>query len=182
MTATSPLPQRLRVAHLSPSRRNDFDLSPDKAACQAIAEEMGLISLPKMRFSGHVRAQGSDEWVLEGMLDATVVQPCVVTLDPVRSDLSESIGLTFSPHIASPDEEEIEMGDETVEPLGQWIDLGAIALEALALALPVHPRRQDAELPEEAQDADDDGDGEETRKPFAGLADLIRKNNGDQDL
>ncbi|MFD1797614.1 DUF177 domain-containing protein [Paracoccus aurantiacus] len=178
MPASSPLPDRLRVAHLSPARDNEFDLKPDAGARAAIAAEMELSDLPKLRFTGRVRARGSDEWVLDGTLRATVVQPCVVTLDPVTTPLEEQVSLVFSPHVTTPEEDEIEMGDETIEPLGQWIDLGAIALEALALALPTHPRKDGAELPEAAADDDAGAASAETRKPFAGLADLMKKDPG----
>lgn len=178
MPISSPLPDRLRVAHLSPSRDNEFDLAPDAAAREAVAAGMDLIALPKLRFKGRVRARGREEWVLEGTLNATVVQACVVTLDPVRTALEEEVSLVFSPYVAAPEEEEVEMGDETVEPLGQWINLGDIALEALALALPTHPRKDGAEMPEGAADPDDDADSGETRKPFAGLANLMKKGDG----
>ena len=98
---------------------------------------------------------------------------------PVETTLTEDVSLIFSPHVATPDEEEIEMGDDTVEPLGQWIQLGDIALEALSLALPTHPRAPGAELPEDAQD---DTGAEEPRRPFAGLADLMKAKKPDQDL
>jgi len=175
MNPNSLLPERLRVAHLSVARDNTFDLNPDAETRQRIAEALGLLSLPKMRFHGQVRARGRDEWVLEGELQASVVQPCVVTLDPVRTALREEVHLIFTPHLSQPDEEEVEMGDDTLEPLGAWIQLGGIAIEALSLALPTNPRKPDAEMPEEATDPLDIDEPPEPRKPFAGLADMMKK-------
>ncbi|WBU62922.1 YceD family protein [Paracoccus aerodenitrificans] len=173
MSVFSPLSERLRVAHLSPNRDNPFDIAPDAAARREIAAELSLSELPHMRFSGRVQASGAEEWALDGKLSATVVQPCVITLDPVTTEISETVSLLFSPHVAAPEEDEVEMGDDSVEPLGQWIDIGAIAIEALSLALPTHPRAPGAELPE---DASDPGPEEESsRKPFAGLADLMKR-------
>ena len=80
MNTSNPLPERLRVAHLSPSRPNPFDLTPDAAARRAIADDLDLLDLPAFRFEGAIRATGSDAWALTGQLSATVVQPCVVTL------------------------------------------------------------------------------------------------------
>ncbi len=179
MNTSHPLPERLRVSHLSPSRPNSFDLTPDADARRAIAADLDLLDLPKLRFEGAIRASGTDAWALKGQLTATVVQACVVTLAPVETTLTEDVSLLFSPHVVAPDEEEVEMGDETVEPLGQWIQLGDIAIEALALALPTHPRAPGAELPEDAQD--DTGE-DEPRRPFAGLADLMKAKKPDQDL
>ncbi len=58
--------------------------------------------------------------------------------------------------------------DDDIEPLGARIDLGAIALEALALALPAYPRRPDAAL----VDSEPNAGGEGLEKPFASLAAL----------
>lgn len=173
MSVFTPLSDRLRVAHLSPGRDNAFALEPDAAARQAIAAELGLSDLPAMRFSGAVRASGADEWALTGRLEATVVQPCVITLEPVTTVITEPVSLIFSPHVSAPEEDEVEMGDDSVEPLGQSIDIGAIAIEALSLALPTHPRAPGAEMPAIA--GDDAPEPEETRKPFAGLAAMMKK-------
>lgn len=177
MSAGNPIPQRLRVAHLSPSRPNEFDIHPDQKARDLIAAELDLLDLPDLRFTGAIRASGADDWALSGKLTARVVQPCAITLEPVVSDLSEDVELIFSPHVATPTEEEVEMGDDSIEPLGAWIELGDIALEALALALPTRPLAPGAALPDTPEDVA--GDEGETRKPFAGLADLMKRDSDD---
>ena len=175
MSAGNPIPQRLRVAHLSPSRPNEFDIVPDEKARARIAAELDLLDLPEMQFAGAIRAAGADDWALSGKLTARVVQPCAITLEPVPSAISEDVELIFSPHFAMPTEEEVEMGDDSVEPLGQWIELGDIALEALSLALPTRPLAPGASLADAADDTGADEDDGETRKPFAGLADLLKR-------
>ena len=72
---------------------------------------------------------------------------------------------------------EVEMPeDETIDPLGEQIDLWAVMTEALALALPAYPRADRAEL--ETDSAIPPGAApieEEETKPFAALADLKKK-------
>ncbi|RMC36562.1 YceD family protein [Paracoccus alkanivorans] len=175
MTAPDSHPQRLRVAHLNPRAPTPFTLRPDEKTRAAIAEELGLQGLPELELRGELRAEGGDAWLLQGRLTARVVQSCVITLKPVKTDLAEEIHRHYSPHIRPPEGEEIEMPDETLEPLGQFIDLTAVMIEELTLALPQYPRAEDAELPgiaEEETEAD-------TRKPFAGL-DKLLKGEGNQ--
>lgn len=167
--------ERLRNAHLSPSRPNEFDISPDSGARARIAADMDLLTLHELRFYGNIQASGADDWALSAKLTARIVQPCSITLEPVETTINEDISLIFSPHITAPDAEEVEMGDDSIEPLGQWIELSTIALEALALALPLHPLAPGAEMPDFAHDSDYEMDAE-SHKPFAGLADLIKKN------
>ena len=61
MNPSNPLPERLRVSHLSPSRANAFDLTPEAPARRAIADTLNLLDLPQLRFEGAIRAQGADE-------------------------------------------------------------------------------------------------------------------------
>ncbi|MDP5306755.1 YceD family protein [Paracoccus spongiarum] len=160
---------RVRVAHLNPRQPTPFAVDPDAGARQAIAEELGISGLPKLGFRGEIRAEGGDGWALRGVLTATVVQPCVVTLRPVRTALREEVTRHYSPHLSDPEGDEIEMPDETLEPLGQFIDLGAVAIETLALALPEYPRAEGAALP----DAPPDEAPADTRRPFAGLGRML---------
>lgn len=179
MTASPPTATRLRVSHLSARQPNPFALRPDGEARQAIATELDLSSLPKLAFEGEIRATSGEGWLLNGRLRATVVQPCVVSLRPVRTALDETVTRRYSPHLAAPEADETEMPDETLEPLGNFIDLGAVMIEELSLALPPWPRAEGAELPEGAQDDPDGGepggDASEdgTRRPFAGLDKLL---------
>lgn len=160
---------RLRVAHLNPRQPTPFVLEPDANTRAALAQEMGLIKLPALRFAGKIAPAMNDAWKLDGNLVARVVQPCVVTLSPVPADLREPVTRLYSPHAADPDGEDAEMPDDEVEQLGQYIDLAAVMAEALALALPLYPRAAGAQLD------DPDVDEDDVRRPFAGLADLMKK-------
>ncbi|KGJ03583.1 Uncharacterized metal-binding protein YceD, DUF177 family [Paracoccus halophilus] len=170
MTEPKNTPTSYRVAHLNPHQPTEFALAPDAARRQALAGELDLRDLPRLDFSGRIRAIGNDSWRVEGRLSARVVQPCVVTLAPVTTDLHEDVERIFSPHVTPPEGEEVEMPDDAIEPLGQFIDLDAIMAEAIALALPLYPRARGAAL-----DAHEEPPAEETRKPFSGLADLLGK-------
>ncbi len=144
-----PTSQPFRVADLAQNRSTPFELRPDAAELSALAEELGLLGLRKLSFSGQIAGQGRRDWVLTGQLGATVVQPCVVG-------------------------EEVEMPeDDTQEQLGSVIDPGQVMVEALALALPLYPRKEGVG----SGDASFAGPGitpmtDEEAKPFAGLAAL----------
>jgi len=175
MTDSTTPQTRFRVAHLNPRQPTGFALAPAAAARQALAAELGIGALPRLRFSGRIRAVSNDGWEVTGTLSARVVQPCVVTLAPVATDLEENVHRIFSPHIAAPREGEIEMPDDELEPLGQFIDVEAIMTEALVLALPLYPRAEGAVLDApETEPGSAPGEGEQLRKPFAGLADLLK--------
>ena len=169
----------LRVAQLRSRGMQDFDLAPDTDARGLIAQELGLSDLRKLRLQGQVTEDGAD-WVLEAHLGATVVQPCVVTLDPVTTRIDETVTRRFSPEAERPENlpgDEMEMPeDDTVEPLEQDIDLNRVLIEALSLALPPWPRSDNAELVHITAAAEGvEPLTDEDTKPFAGLADLRDK-------
>jgi uncharacterized metal-binding protein YceD (DUF177 family) len=102
-----------------------------------------------------------------------VVQTCVVTLEPVTTRVDQAVRRRFLPHAAARAAELVvdPEEDDEVEPLGERIDLGLVAVEALALALPAYPRKEGAVLGPVATDEI----AEDEPKPFAALAALRGK-------
>jgi len=175
----STMPRPFRVSELSQKHPTPFEIAPDAPALEALAQDMGLLGLRKLRFTGEIAHEGATGWRLSGHLGATVVQPCVVTLEPVSTRIEEEVERRYIPDLPATGDlpEEMEMPeDETQEPLGATIDPGAVMAEALALALPLYPRRDSVEPeqtaftePGKTPMSDDDV------KPFAGLAALRSK-------
>jgi len=150
-----PASRRLPWAHLLTraafARRQplEFDLSPAPEARAALAAELGLLRLPKLRFTGRFLPTGAADWQLEARLGASVVQPCVVSLTPVKTRIEETVTRRFlaEPPVAPAGESRMPDDDETESLPSAGLDLGAVMAEALALALPDYPRAPGAELP-----------------------------------
>lgn len=167
-------PSALRIADLSQNTPTPFELRPDSAQLDAMAQELDLLALRKLSFAGEIAAEGKRDWVLTGKLGATVVQPCVVTLEPVTTRIDVPVRRTYLANMPEPEGDEVEMPeDETLEPLGSVIDPAVVMAEALALSLPLYPRKEDAE-PGDATFAAPGTTplSDEDVKPFAGLAGL----------
>ena len=90
----------IRVADLSARRPVSFDLAPDAADMARITADLGLLGLRKLRLRGSLTAEGRADWLLRADLGATVIQPCVVTLDPVQTRIDEPVTRRFSPDAA----------------------------------------------------------------------------------
>ncbi|PSL21597.1 YceD family protein [Shimia abyssi] len=171
-----------RVADLPQNRVTRFDLRPDPETMTEIATSLGLIGLRKLSFKGELSAFGKSDWQLAAHLGASVVQPCVVTLDPVTTRIEADIERLFLAKMPEwSDEEEVEMPEnENADTLGSEIDIGLVMQEALALYLPLYPRAEGAELgetvfTEPGKQAMTDQDA----RPFAGLA-ALRGKLGDE--
>lgn len=184
MSKSPPSGAALRVSALAQNAATPFLVQPDAAAMVVIAEELALSGLRKLRFGGEVRGHGATDWLLSGTLGATVTQPCGVTLEPVTTRIDVPVRRLYVRDLQEVDAPEVEMPeDDEVEPLTQWIDPEAVMIEALSLSLPLYPRADHAEpLPETV--LTEPGAAPLTAqamKPFAGLAALKDKLEGDDD-
>ena len=166
-----------RVAAIAGRSATHVKFAPDAAARKVIAAALNLSDLPQMLFDGDIRPSGKRDMVLTGKLTALAVQPCSVTLEPVRSRIDEQVVRQYLADFIMPDGEEVEIPeDDTLEPLGEVIDAAQVAIEALALALPLYPRAPGVELGEVAVAPPGAAPLQDTDlKPFAGLAKLFDK-------
>jgi uncharacterized metal-binding protein YceD (DUF177 family) len=174
MSATPPSATALRVATLSQSGPTVFSVRPDPAVLARLVGALEVEGLRKLAFTGDVRPLGDRDWQLTARLGATVTQLCVVTLEPVVTRLDVDVTRTFLRDYTPSDEAEIEMPeDDSVEPLGLWIDPALVMQEELALALPAYPRKDTG--PSETVRVTEPGKepmSDAQARPFAGLAAL----------
>jgi uncharacterized metal-binding protein YceD (DUF177 family) len=132
-----------------------------------LAKLAGLRELPRLSAVFDLTPRGGGLHVA-GQVSAHLGQTCVVTLDPIESDITESIDVVFVPAIRTP-AKDLKLDDEPPELLvGDKIDLGAIATEFLLLGIDPYPRKAGAEFtPIRADDAG--------ARPFAALEALKKR-------
>ena len=100
----------------------------------------------------------------------------MITLEPVTTRIDQPVRRLWLPETGRPSPEVVLLADaeDEPEPLGDRIDLGLVATEALALAVPAYPRKPGAALRPGA----DAEAGEDEPRPFAALA-ALRAKHGD---
>ena len=158
----------MAVADLPARRASAFHLRPDAGQRAELARDLDLLALRKLDFRGTLAPDGARDWRLEGTLGATVVQPCIITAEPVTTRLDVPVTRRFLAQMPEPEGDESEIPDDSLEPLGTEIDPGAVMVEALALALPDYPRASGAELGE-IEAAPPGAAPLRTESPFAAL-------------
>jgi hypothetical protein len=146
-------------------------LTADVYTRQAIAAMAGLRELPRLDATFDVARSGHDGLRVSGQVSATVGQTCVVTLEPIESELTEMFDLIFKPPHGPLGGAETRYGidSEETEPLNDGtVDLGAIATEFLLLGVDPYPRKPGAVFQPPPSD-------EPGGSAFAALAALQRK-------
>jgi uncharacterized metal-binding protein YceD (DUF177 family) len=156
-----------------PESGRHFNLDADETIRGPIARAGGLIELSRLQAHLDVEPQGRTGLRVRGSVSATVVQACVVTLEPVVNEVAEDVDVTFVPETAEtarpPAEKDADIDLETADPPelleNGAADLGALTIEFLLLGLDPYPRKEGvAFAPAEPADAKEN--------PFAVLAAL----------
>jgi uncharacterized metal-binding protein YceD (DUF177 family) len=179
MAASPPIWSRKVAVEDVPEAGLHIDLDADGHTRAAIAEAAGLRDLPRLEASFDLSRHGRGGLRVDGEMSATVGQTCVVSLEPIESDIRETIDLVFTPSAGATLADEsgaatMQFGDaEPPEPLiGGEVDLGAIVTEFLMLGIDPYPRKEGAEFEPPARQEDPSG------HPFAALAALKKAKGG----
>jgi uncharacterized metal-binding protein YceD (DUF177 family) len=153
-TTEKPDPWRVAVAVAQiPETGLNRDIEADQAIRHAIADVGGLREVLSAQASFDVTPKSGGRFHVSGQVRARIGQTCVVTLDPIESDIDEAIDLVFAPPEQVPQMaalvDEAEHGDgetpDPPEPIENGIiDLGRLATDALYLAIDPYPRKPDA--------------------------------------
>ena len=164
-----------------------LDITASDGERAALAKRFGFIGLPA--FSARVTVdRRPGQVIVEGRLRGTIVQACILTLDPVTQELDDTFRIVFRQDLT--EERDPESGEallsaqaDAPEPLsGNMLDVGEIVAEQLSLAADPYPRRPGAKLEDVlpkprkgGKSGRDTGKTEQRRHPFAGLAALRDK-------
>jgi len=148
------------------------DIEASAVTREAMAELGGLREILSASAALDVTPKSGGRVHVEGRIRARIGQTCVVTLDPIESDIDEPIDLIFAPPEQIPEmaalvdeaaESAVEIPDPPEPIVNGVIDLGRLATDALFLGVDPYPRKPDAvfEVPVVPPDPED--------HPFAAL-------------
>ncbi len=143
-----PEMQRLfAIARIGEGVRFVVDSKPEER--EALALRMGIVAIHALTCRFDLRRDIGDAIGARGLIQASVRQICVVSLEPFDSDITEDFSVRFVPAGTESDDLDFEAEDE-IGYEGGVLDLGEATSEQLALALDPFPRKPGAELPHDA--------------------------------
>src|SRR4051812_11304555 len=127
-------------------------LEASVAERQAVAELAGLREVVSAAADLDVIPKSGGQFRVTGRVRARIGQICVVTLDPIESEIDEEVDLLFAPEAevrkmadlvgeGQDDAEPPEVIDPPEPIVNGIIDLGRIATDALFLAVDPYPRK-----------------------------------------
>ncbi|MCC6470485.1 MAG: DUF177 domain-containing protein [Alphaproteobacteria bacterium] len=164
----------------------DIEIEAGAAEREALARRFGLLALDVLRARCRLRPVAGGMIELTARFDASVVQECVVTLEPVPAQIHGSFDQRYALNpavlrsvVAEEDEMFDPEADDPPEALAEGaIDLGEAVAQQLAVSLDPYPRAPGAELavPRAGEDGGQEIPGEPEPpggpNPFAALGKL----------
>jgi uncharacterized metal-binding protein YceD (DUF177 family) len=171
-----PFSYLVKVGHIS-ANPVDVHLEADAAELSGLAALWKVLRVDDLTADLKISRWKRDGVRLKGRVTAKIVQACVVTLDPVESEIDEEFDQIFVPEDSKLARPPMDAGEMILDPegpdlpetfAGDTIDAGVAVAEFAALAIDPYPRKPGVEFENHVEDS-----GEEDRKPspFAVLKD-----------
>jgi uncharacterized metal-binding protein YceD (DUF177 family) len=156
--------------------------------CRRLAARLGVVAVDSLTGRASVWRLGeSNVFRLRCRMRADVVQECVVTLEPVRSQVAEQFERSYSAAAAALDVEvELDpLDDDPPDPLvAGAVDVGEAMAEQLALSIDPYPRKPGAKFAAEdiaeakAAGGNQDAGSPAGDTPFAALKQWPQRSRG----
>ncbi len=120
---------------------DEWTLKPNQSECEAIQKRLGLQALSNLKAHGTLKKDAHAKiFHLYMEITASVVQECVVTLDPVEEHMKESFHLILKP--GPLEDQDFEHLPEIIElPKDGMVDVGELMIQNLSLMLPPFPKK-----------------------------------------
>jgi len=139
-------PVTVTALKIGPSRQSIETTEEER---RRLADRFGLLALTTLSASLQLTRKGQGQSIritVTGQIKASIMQSCVVTLDPVSTDINTPFSILFD---SEAEEDKIDCDPEPdsntiVEPIvGDIIDLGEMLAQVLAVEIDPFPRREE---------------------------------------
>ncbi len=145
MKELAPIEKIYDLASLSEAG-DEVEIKPKADDLARLAEWAGVDRVDRFEGGITLRKLSPTRFAYDAVLSADVVQPCVVTLDPVRTHIARSFGRTLHYTPRKPEKAEglltLAAGDDDApdEITSTRFDLAGPLLEEFSLAIDPYPR------------------------------------------
>lgn len=172
-----PFSYPVKVGHIS-ANPVEVHVEADPSELKGLAALWNVLSVESLSADLKIARWKRDGIRIKGRVRASIVQACVVTLDPVPSEIDEDFEQIFVPEgsklARAPTSDGGEMlldpdGPDLPEPFtGDTIDAGEVVAEFAALAIDPYPRKAGIGFEGHIEDS---GENDRKPSPFAALKD-----------
>ena len=167
----------IRVDDVPPTGRDAaFELSEEMRA--AMTQRFGVTNLDALKVNARLVPLDKECLLVTGKVMGRIEQICVITLEPIWTDISKSFSAEFQPEsmvakFVIPDDDFETDLPETLQDGAA--NIGELAMQIFAMEIPNYPRQEGVAFDAGAAGA------ESPVSPFSVLADFHKANSGNDD-
>jgi len=178
MSGPAEFSRPIPVAEIAPELRVADAATAQE--CAALTRRYNVPAVRSLSVDAAFEPWGPGGWRLTGLARAGLTQTCVVTLEPLDTEVEERIARHYAPPRRLAEAAALLADDDEPDPLEEAVDVGEAAAEAVALAIDPYPRTPGVAFeglrrgPPGAEPLTD-----EAARPFAALAALRRRGGDD---
>ena len=130
---------------------HEFHLVCSKDALRALPKRLNVIEAKKASFNGHLKLQEANQIFLCGTVEAKLIQPCSITLEPVVTTIYKRIARTFfiESNENKPTKKSVfELTEKSFDSdiILDEINLGDVLMETISLETPDYPKKSGASI------------------------------------
>lgn len=141
-----------------PSQGKEFTITPNESEKKAIAKRLEIVSLDSLTAKLSVSRQNGHVIQVSGKFDAQLTQNCVVTMEPLKQQVSDEFDAWYADHeqaipfkrvqqeaMAKREMIELPMLEENEDPEqieDGKIDLGELVTQYLSLSVNPYPHKE----------------------------------------
>lgn len=146
---TEPLAWAQRVTEIPETGLSEAR-NATSAERAAVAQALDAVSCEELMAEYTIRALGQGRYRMTGRLSAALTQTCVVSLDPVHTQIREAIDVAFWPAgtLPEPGNTEVEaLSLPEIEPIENGVmATGRVLFDMLAASIDPYPRKAGVEF------------------------------------
>jgi len=148
MNAKSPIVLIVSLSVLAQTKNYCFKHHCSLKELSDLGDLMQVTKISRFSFSGNILQTSSKKYKLSSTLKGSLIQKCVITSNPVKTILDTTIKRYYISAKSNcvPFDTESNVAFSELEFIENELDIGDIIIEALALAIPDYPKKQNVKF------------------------------------
>ena len=142
MHLSNPIKLIVPTGVLRQKRKFRFYHTSSNQELSDLSKFLEVEALKTFSFKGHFIESNENDYLLEASFKATVIQLCVVTLRPVKTNIDHKFNRLFSIVKQRTRAKRLSITHDAIdqEQILNDVNIGDIMLEALTLEIPLYPK------------------------------------------
>tara|TARA_B100000965_G_C19225712_1_gene597861 strand:- start:76 stop:630 length:555 start_codon:yes stop_codon:yes gene_type:complete len=148
MNFSNPIQIVIPLKVLRQTKKFAFQYTSNLKALTELTRILKIEELKAFSFQGQIFQLNEHDYTLRASFDATVVQLCIISLNPIKTKISNKINQSYIDQENSQKTKYLLIDHDSIEKeqFKSEINVGDIMLEALSLEIPLYPRKKNAKF------------------------------------